>query len=613
MLLSVTGLYHSYADAEVLRDVSFSVEDADRVGVVGDNGCGKTTLLELVCGDLEVQKGNIALRDGAAIGYLRQSSGLRGDGTVMEEMKSIGGADAVLARMKTLERELAHDSSLMDEYASLCARYDALDGYNLDFNIRRVLRGLDFGEEKYDEPVASLSGGEKTRLAMAKLLVSSPELIALDEPTNHLDLRTTDWLAGFLSEYPGAVMVVSHDGSFLDRVCNKTLEIEDHRAQMYGAGYSVYRELKKSAQDAAEKKYRQDTRRAKELEDYVARNLVRASTTKMAQSRRKMLDRMELAPPEEHSHEKIFFRFKEPPQPYKELLRLKGLTIGVEGTALFRAQDFLLLRGENLAVMGGNGTGKTTFLRTLLHRAPPIAGRAVFGGGVRLGYFEQNVFTDEKRSAMEYIWDYYPSMKPQEIRDLLASVGLRGDEVFLPVNELSGGERARLAVCRLSLQVPNVLLLDEPTNHLDVYSRDVLCDTLAAFPGTVIAVTHDRELALRLGCRILYIEDGTGKIYESVEALPLGEKPSADKKERQLRESGSQKEQRRQSAALRARRAELDKEVSELEARVNELEVRISLPEVATDAEKLTGLCAELTETKKKLDAASDEWLALSE
>lgn len=635
MLLSVSNLKFSYADVLVFEGVGFAVQENDRIGIVGDNGSGKTTLLKLICSELTPADGDIALKTNARIGWLRQSSGLNPANTLYEEMLSVNDCDAILERMNELERRLADDISFVEEYSALCTRYDAAGGYDLEYRIKKVLTGLGFEESSYGVDVSALSGGEKTRLAMAKLLVESPELILLDEPTNHLDAKTSEWLAAFLASYKGAVIIVSHNAAFLDAVCNRILDLRSHTAYFYNGNYSAYRLQRDMNAESEQRVYKRNVERAQELSDFAKRNMARASTRNMAKSRLKMLERIDLTPPESLSHERISFRFPETRLPYKELLITKGLRIGAGGKPLFYCADFTLLRGENLAITGANGTGKTSLLLTLLRKNPPLEGSIRFGGGVRASYFEQNVFSDIKKPPIDFIWDLYPSLSALDIRNMLATVGLRGEEVFIPVNQLSGGERARLMLLRLSLQKPNVLILDEPTNHLDAYSRGVLVDTLKNFFGSLILVSHDAELVASLNCRILHIEDGAADYYENgrefAKREPLyiapnskytpksgkaahirtEQPPSAEQK--QTRGEPSSRDARRISAQRRQRAAELTELISAAEQAVSELEKQIVLPETIKDPIKLRELCERLDEQKNRLSEYEDEWLLLDE
>ncbi len=615
MLIEAQNIYFDYAGSEVLRDVDFSVEDGERVGIVGDNGSGKTTLLNILCGELAPVRGTVNVARNVQTGYLKQTSGLDGAATVLTEMKSVRGSDKILARMKQLERTMGEDPSLIEEYSRLCSRYDAVDGYNLDHNIKKVLGGMNFGADTYEKPVAVLSGGEKTRLAMAKLLLWNPDVIVLDEPTNHLDMDTSAWLQEYLQNYDGAVVVVSHDRGFLDAVCTRIFEIENHAGHSWPGNYANYARLKREYVRREQKVSEQTEKTARKLEDYARRNIVRASSSKMAKSRLKMLGRLERTAPENHCHEKITFRFPPVPEPYKDVLTVKNLSVSVAGRRLFDSADFILQRGERLAVTGENGCGKTTLLRVITQELAPESGRAELGGGVRSAYFRQNVFTDEQRDAIHYIWDSYPALTQQQIRDLLAGVGLRGDEIFIPLSGLSGGERARLMLCKLSLDRPNVILLDEPTNHLDVYSRETLSEALASYAGTIITVSHDRDFIAALGAKVLNIENGKAQLYENLEMYDRrGRRSEPRPLEAQAdKAANSQKERRQQAAKQRERRGFLEHEIEYLENEVREIEAQLSDAGVASDAEKVQQLCERLNELNEYLDEYSKEWFALSE
>lgn len=616
MAIVIENVSFSFGAAEILSNISLTINDGDKIGIVGDNGSGKTTLLKLLLGQYEPAAGTIGVPSAARIGVIEQAAALHDEYSVMEEMKSVLGADKLLLEMKKLEKTMGTDAGLISKYDEACAKYAAIDGYNLEFRIKQVLAGLGFGEEYYSRKVSVLSGGEKTKICMAKLLVSEPDLLILDEPTNHLDLASCEWLKQFLHDFKRSVLAVSHDGAFLDSFTTRILEISNHRGLIFSGNYSAYRKQREEMNELAEKEWREKKEKAEKLEDYIARNLERASTSNMAKSRRKQLEKMDLTPPESRLHERVFFRFAETPPPYKELLKTKSLVVGAGGKRLFKCADLLLLRGQNLAVMGGNGTGKTTFLRTMMRKNPTVEGSVTLGPGVKLSYYEQNVFVSESRDAMSVVRDKYPAMNNTEIRTLLASAGLRGDEVFVRVDKLSGGERARLKMCMISLEKPNVILLDEPTNHLDIYTKQTLTDALASFSGTIIAVSHDPEFIESLGCRILYVEGGEAEIYESFSLWKNREKHSGAEgglKNEERPKARSQKDERREKAAERLRRSELENRVTELENQVSECEQKINDPVVSTDPEKLTKALEQLKSLKSELDAAVEQWIALDE
>lgn len=618
MILEVNGVALSYGADIVLSNVTFQVNENERVSVVGHNGCGKTTLLNIITGELEPTGGFVALKNGATMGYLKQTSGLVPGNTVLREMKSVNDADKLLARMKELEATMAGDDTLVQEYEAVSARYEAIDGYNLDFNIRRILAGMSFDADSYEKQVSVLSGGEKTRLALAKLLIMSPDLLILDEPTNHLDIDTMEWLEDFLRSYKGAVLVVSHDRHFLDNVTTKTLEIQNGKSKMYNGNFSAYLMQKEQAETREADVHKRTVAEAEKLRDYAQRNLVRASTTKMAQSRLKKLEKLDLTAPESSAHIRVQFRIEPAGEPYKEVVIAEGLAVSAGDKELIRDLDLVLRRGEHLAIIGANGTGKTTLLKTLLGKHRPDGGRLRLGGGVKLSYLEQNLFGVRAKNPLEYIWDLYPSMNQLEIRNLLASVGFRGDDVFISAAGLSGGELARLNLARISLEHPNLLILDEPTNHLDIYTKDIMYEALRDYEGTMIVVTHDRYLIETLDCRILLLNGTTGEFFESYKQYRAAKdgQPQTEKNEPKERRTQplpdkplSQKELRQQRAQERERKIFLEQRIEELEEDVAYFEEELAKPEVASDHEKLAELCDMLDDAREELSELTDEWL----
>ena len=616
MILSLQGVRFSYGGNRVIENASFQIEERDRVGLVGYNGCGKSTLLGIITGDLYPDDGVVAFANGAVLGYLRQDAGLDNAQTVLSEMQRSGNADELLARMKQLERAMASDPSLLEEYRVVSERYEAIDGYHLDYQIRRILLGMGFPEEHWSKRVGVLSGGEKTRLSLAKLLLQSPDLLLLDEPTNHLDLETLDWLEGYLKTYKGAVLVVSHDRHFLDAVCSKTLQLQNGKTKMFGCAFSQYLVRKEEEERVERIHYEQTVEKAEKLRDYAERNIVRASTSNMAKSRLKMLDRLDLTAPESSRHTSLKFEITPQGEPYKEVLTLDNLTVGVGSKALCSGIDLVLRRGERIAVIGRNGTGKTTLIRTVMGRQRPLAGRVVIGGGVKMSVQEQNLFGIENENPLMYIWDRYPQMDQLEVRSLLALVGFRDEDVFTPAAGLSGGELARLNLARLSLEHPNLLILDEPTNHLDIFTKQTLFDALEGYEGTLFIVSHDRWFIEQLGCRILLLEDGGAELFESyshyrtvAQRRRSDEQQEKAERKKTVGEAVNQKEQRREKAQARQRKSELEKGIDALETEEKQLEAAIALPENATDAAKLTALCSRLDEVKRELSDLTDEYL----
>lgn len=618
MVLEVSGVALSFGADVVLRDVTFQVNENERVAIVGYNGSGKTTLLRIITGELEPTGGFTAFKNGATVGYLEQTSGLDDSSTVLGEMRAVGDADKLLARMKELEKTMGGDPALLDEYERVSARYEAIDGYNLEHNIKRILEGLSFGPDSYNKSVAVLSGGERTRLALAKLLITHPDLLILDEPTNHLDIDTLEWLEGFLKSYRGAILVVSHDRQFLDNVATKTLEIQNGKSTMYPGGFSAYLAQKEHAQTRETEVHKRTVAEAEKLRDYAQRNIVRASTSKMAKSRLKMLDRLDLTAPENSAHTQVRFRIEPTGEPYKEVIVAEGLIVSAGGRTLIEDLDLTLRRGDHLAVIGANGTGKTTLLRTLLGQHKPDAGRLRMGGGVQMSVLEQNLFGVRAKNPLQYIWDRYPSMSQLDVRNLLASVGFRGEDVFISASGLSGGELARLNLARISLEHPNLLILDEPTNHLDIYTKDIMYEALRDYAGTMIVVTHDRYLIETLGCRILLLDNTHGVYYENYQAYRAskaetprqGEAPKPVRRTQPLPDKPmTPKELRQQRAQERERRLYLERRIGELEEDIVYFEEEVTRPDNASDHQKLAELCDLLDGARDELAQLSDEWL----
>ncbi len=620
MVLSLQNIRFSYGENTVIEDATFQLEEYDRAGLVGYNGCGKTTLLGIITGELIPDSGTVTLKNGAVMGYLRQNSGLHDEQTVLGEMRMANNADALLEQMKQLERRMEREPELISEYQTVSERYEAIDGYHLDYQIRRILLGMGFPEETWTKRISVLSGGEKTRLSLAKLLLQTPDLLLLDEPTNHLDVETLDWLEVYLSGYRGAVLVVSHDRHFLDSVCGKTIQLNRGRTKVYSCSFSEYLVRRDNDERVERAHYEQTMEKAEKYREFAERNMARASTRNMAKSRLKMLERLDLTAPEEYSHTDIKFEIVPDGEPYKDVLKLTDLSVGVPGLVLCSDIDLLLQRGERIAVIGRNGYGKTTLIRTILGEIRPLSGRVVIGGGVRIGVQKQDLFRIENESPLMYIWDRYPQMDQLQVRKLLALVGFRDDEVFTEAGGLSGGELARLNMARLSLEHPNLLVLDEPTNHLDIFTKDILFDALNNYTGTLFMVSHDRWLIENLGCRIMYLEDGTARLFDDYDSFrtytqasrniqPDQKEQKEQKEQRKETDGFGGKETRRQKAEYRQRRSQLEKRIEELEAEEKEIETEIGDPGIASDAARLNELCVRLDEVKRELSDVTDEYL----
>ena len=621
MLLTIQNIQKYFGAELCLRNISCVLDAQDRAGIIGENGAGKTTLIKIITGELYPDDGIVTLAHGATIGYLEQNSVLDPACTVDREMENAFRSvlDA-MDEMKRLERQMAEcpgDHMLLERHAQLSAVVDAADGYNMDTQIKKILNGMAFPAPDYQKSVAVLSGGEHTRLCLAKLLLQKPDLLILDEPTNHLDFETMEWLESYLKTYPGAILVVSHDRYFLDAVCNRIFEIEDNTLTAYKGNYSAYLPQKEAAVALQQKQHDADMEKAAKLEDYIARNLVRASTTKMAQSRRKQLEKMEITEAPRTSHTDLKFRFTFDVTPYNEILTAKNISVTLGGKRLVEGLDLLVKRGERLVIAGPNGAGKSTLLRVLDGKLRPQAGTVRLGAGAKPSVFEQQQLR-RGGTVISTIWDKYPKFTELEVRSHLAKLNFRGEDVFKPCSALSGGELARLRFAEILLEKPNLLFLDEPTNHLDIYTRESLGAALASYEGTLVLVTHDRYLMNSLACPILFIENGKTSLYEDYDAMMHRgavppEKNIAPEKTASAGKAAYGKEQRRRRAELRTRIKALEDEMETLALRIMVLEGEVNDPDVLRDHTRLRDVCDELDDTRFHQDEVLAEWERLVE
>lgn len=644
MLLNVEHLYKYFNGQALLKDINFTVEDREAVGLIGINGCGKSTLLNIITGSEGYDKtpeglGSVNIAGKASIGFLRQNSGLNSELTIGEEMKNaFAPLLDTLDKMKVLEKKMADGGdidSISHEYAELSSYFEARDGYRIDVKIKQVLNGMGFGSTPTDRVISTLSGGEKTRLALAKLLLEEPNLLILDEPTNHLDFETLMWLEDYLKGYKGAIIIVSHDRYFLNKVCTRICEIEQGRLTSYRGDYSSYLVQKKMNSERQLKEYEAQQKEISKLEDYVAKNLVRASTSKMAKSRQHMLDRIERIDKPLMYTKPPKIKLEYDIEPTKDIVRVVDCPLvvgeGADKKELIKSLTMNVRRGEHVAIIGANGIGKTSILKLIQGIIPHEGGNISWGGNVKISYFEQeHAILDPHKTVLEEIMDRYPRLSEQQARSVLGAVLLTGENVFKPISVLSGGERAKLCFAIMALNRGNVLVLDEPTNHLDLNTKEVLEDALAEFGGTIILVSHDRYLLNKVASRIIEIKHDEVNSYEGnfdaySEAVNAArqlkmqseaeikraeeEKAYKENKARQYRS----KEQRAADAQKRNRIRELEKEIEDTEVLIFELENAISDPEIASDYSKMSEKCKELEEAKTALDQKMDEWAELSD
>ncbi|MFC5592122.1 ABC-F family ATP-binding cassette domain-containing protein [Sporosarcina soli] len=636
IVLQVNGLTKSFSGTDILTNVRLEVQHRDRVALVGRNGAGKSTLLKVIAGEMTADSGDIIVPKDIRIGYLEQHTGIDSPLSIWEEMMTVfEPLHAIERRLRTLEGQMAdpavYENSL--EYDKVMKEYDALQiefkdsgGYQYESDTRSVLHGMRFYPEDFDKSVNLLSGGQKTRLALAKMLLSKPDLLILDEPTNHLDIETLGWLEKYLVSYEGALLIVSHDRYFLDEIVTIVYEVSRKKVTKYTGNYSAYLDEKAKNYERDRKLYEKDLSEKAKLEDFIQRNIARASTSKMAKSRRKLLERTEWMDAPDGNEKSASFSFSIERPSGNDVLNVENLAIGYDGTPLSTNIDFRAYKHDRIAIIGPNGVGKSTLLKTIVKKEVPIAGSIKYGTNVQFGYYDQEQATlIGSGTVLQEIWDDWPMMNEKDVRSLLGRFLFTGEDVEKPVQSLSGGEKARLSLAKLMLQKSNTLILDEPTNHLDLDSKEVLENALDDFPGTLLFVSHDRYFINRLATKVIdlstngameYLGDYDYFVEKKLEQEELNADISTVKAEgipSATRSNEQDKELRRQERRLTRAIADLEDRMSRLEDEIAALQTELSLPEFAEDHVKLMELQAQIDERQEEHDRKSDEWLSLQE
>ncbi len=636
MLCSLEHIYKYYNGESVLEDINFGINEGERVGLVGVNGCGKTTLLSVITQKIGYDlapdgSGSLSFSGNCKIGYLEQGVGLSAECSISEEMRKPFAA-LLAERERMSQIELSFERLTGDElkaaeaeYTSLSSHFENNDGYIIDVKIKTVLNGMGFGSFDLDRSVNSLSGGERTRLALAKLLLESPSLLILDEPTNHLDLDTMSWLESYLKEYKGAILTVSHNRYFLDSVCTRICEIEWKKLKSYSGNYSFFVEKKKEDLIRQEKIYEAEQAKIKELQFFIDKNRVSATSAKAAKSKQHMLDRIvETAVEKPRFYQKSAkIKLEYDIEPPKELFFAENIDITTpDGKTLIESFSLAVRRGDRVGIIGSNGAGKTSILKTIQGINPHKKGRLYWAPNTKIAYFDQkNELLDNRLTVMEEVHRRYPRMSDYEVRSVLGSVLLTGENVFKQVGVISGGEKTKLSFALMSLKRGNVLILDEPTNHLDISTKEVLEDALAEYTGTIIVVSHDRYLLNKIATKIVEVKGSTVAEYKGSYDDYLAAKASeSDELERSKsaqtvnkpQESKKQyrtKSQRSEEVKKKQELKELEESIERLESEISELEELICSDEVASDYQKMSELCSVLEEKKLKLTQDTDAWL----
>lgn len=634
MLINLTDINKFYNGNQVLKNINLTIDESDKIGLVGVNGCGKSTLIKIITGKTEPDRfterdGIVSTASKTTIGYLEQMGGLDSESTVIDEMKKVFSdiTDAI-GRMREIEVKMSEgDNSYDEEYHRLSSWVEANDGYNTDFKIKMILNGMGFTENELERTVSGFSGGEKTRLAIAKLLLEEPNILILDEPTNHLDFKTIMWLEDYLKSYKGAVLVVSHDRFFLDRVCTSICEIERGILTRYKGNYSAFVKLKDEAAARQEKEYELQQKEIAKMEDYVAKNLVRASTSKSAKSRIKALDKMERIEKPVTYTKSAKIRFTYSFEPPVDVLSVKNIDISVgEGSqrkTLLDEISFSVRRGDKVGIIGDNGIGKSTLLKIIQEKISH-KGLVRWNSNIKISYFEQESTNLNKAlTVMEELHHRYPSMTELEIRNILAQVRLTGENVFKETGVISGGERAKLCFAIMMLEHGNVLILDEPTNHLDLSSKDAIEQALEEYTGTIIFVSHDRYLLSKIATRIIELKADGYEVYENNFAKYLDilkqrqeeEKRRTDaekleKAQTAMREKSAvaykSKQQRSAEAERRKKIKSLETEIDTLQNQLDLLNEEITKPEIFSDYETMNQKCSEIDRIKTLIDEKFD-------
>ena len=615
MIINFNNLVKYYGSDIILNKISGIIDNKSRIGIIGANGAGKTTLLKLISGVETPDSGTIYINPNVKLGYLTQNLVFESCATVFDEMLNVFEKEIqAIDQLNILDLS---SSDGKNEYDRLTKYISARDAYNIDVKINYVLNGMGFTEKQKSQSISTLSGGEKTRLAISKLLLCDANVLLLDEPTNHLDFKTCAWLEEYLKNYGGAVISVTHDRYYLDKVCTEIWEIEYGKLNVYRESYSSYKKTKAKNLELVEKAYKEQNDYINKLEDYISKNIVRASTSKMAKSRQKELDRIERIDKPREYNKQINIKFKFNKKSWFDVLKLNNLSVSAGGMLLFSDLCADIKAGEKIAVIGDNGAGKSTLFKVLVGSHKDYTGKFLWGKDVSIGLYEQNhEYKNPDKTVRDELWDMHPAMTEHEIRSHLASLLFTSDDIYKKTADISGGESARLQLAIMTLQDNNTLLMDEPTNHLDMMSKEKLESALMEFPGTELIISHDRYLLNKIPDKIIYIAKDkvtvfNGKFDEFLSSGILSVNNESQIKEKVSQNSYKSKKDRINDAKKRTEISNCEKEIAELEKCISQLEKIIS--ENSSNYETLTSACSDLELKKHKLDVLTERWLELSE
>ncbi len=638
ILLQANNVMRRFGADVLFHDINLQIQEHGRTALVGRNGAGKTTLLKMIAGITSPDEGTISKSKDLTIGYLAQDQGLDSQNSIWAEL------DLVFAPLHKMEKQIHQLEDQLasldpatkefqlttEKYSQLQAEFKKRGGFEYESRMRGILKGFGFGEADYQTAINSLSGGQKTKLALAKILLQSPDLLILDEPTNHLDMNVLAWLEDYLKSYQGALLVVSHDRYFLDRVVSDIYDLDNHTLRHYTGNYTQFMQHKQEWLTAEWKHYEQQQKKIAKLEDFVNRNIVRASTTKRAQARRKQLEKMERLNRPETDDRSIHFHFHSDKDSGNEVLDVDHAVVGYNDQKLAGPLSFSVRKPQRVGIIGPNGIGKSTLLKSILDRIPLISGSIKLGANLQIGYYdqEQQQLHPEK-SVLNEVWDDHPNIPEKDIRSLLGSFLFVGDDVYKLVHDLSGGEKARLELTKLSFKPINFLILDEPTNHLDIDSREVLENAINEFPGTVLFISHDRYFINQVATDVLDMSATGIKNYEgdyddyleavNKELASTAGQEQQDSSTAKPKKSSAQQSYQQSKETQRARRKlqrqvdKLENQMASLEEQEQALQEQMSQPEIATDIGKLTDLQKQLNKLNEQSEEVELEWTSAAE
>jgi len=617
-LVSLNNISKSYGTNLVLKDISWQIEKGRKIGLLGSNGVGKTTLFRIITGELEIDKGEITRSRKLKIGFLPQECELEDDLTLFDEMlKPFSDLLKLHDQLRNLEKQMSSARNLdklMKRYGELQIEYENSGGYTYENKIETVLYGLGFQKEDFDTSINILSGGEKNRAALTSVLLSEPNLLLLDEPTNHLDIEGTEWLENYLCEFPGTVVIVSHDRYFLDRVIQEVAELENHRIEKYKGNFSAYLVEKEKRKEKGRKEYREQREYILRTEEFIRRNIA-GQKTKQAQSRRKALEKLERLEKPKTRAKKVKISFTSTQRSSRGLVWTEDLTKRFGDYILFEKVSFFLERYDRVGLIGPNGSGKTTFLKMLMGKEKPTSGEVKIGANLDIGYYDQeHQGLDLESSVLDEVWKIRPQMVASDLRSFLAKFLFSGEDVFRKIKTFSGGEQSRVVLAKLILSKPNFLILDEPTNHLDIASREVLENSLSEFGGTILVISHDRYFLNKVVNKIYAVENKT--LREYLGNYSYYERKKKEEKDALQKSLELAKQQKKAKAKIKKAKPkikkrslhQIEKEISEIEQKIEEIDYLLSTEEVYTDWQKLLELNEERKMLSQRLDELVAEW-----